>query len=37
MPFRLAARRHEPEVDEEAAPRGGLVIVGMPDVEGADQ
>jgi small ligand-binding sensory domain FIST len=39
VPFRLEARvahRHDPEVGEQAAPRGGLVIVGMPDLEGAD-
>ena len=39
VPFRLdarAARGQEAEAGEEAAPRRGLVIVGMPDLEGAD-
>jgi small ligand-binding sensory domain FIST len=39
VPFRLearVARRREPEAGEETGPRGGLVIVGMPDLEGAD-
>jgi small ligand-binding sensory domain FIST len=39
VPFRLdtaGARRHEPEAGEELAPRDALVIVGMPDLDGAD-
>jgi small ligand-binding sensory domain FIST len=36
VPFRLAARRHELGTGEESGPRDGLVIVGMPDLEGAD-
>ena len=36
VPFRLAARRHELGTGEEGGPRDGLVIVGMPDLEGAD-
>jgi small ligand-binding sensory domain FIST len=36
VPFRLAARRHELGAGEEGGPRDGLVIVGMPDLEGAD-
>jgi small ligand-binding sensory domain FIST len=39
VPFRLeagVARRHEPEAGGEAAARGGLVVDGLPDLEGAD-
>jgi small ligand-binding sensory domain FIST len=36
VPFRLAARRQELGAGEEGGPRDGLVVVGMPDLEGAD-
>ena len=46
VPFRLEARaarrhepeagRHEPEAGDEPAPGDALVIVGMPDLDGAD-